>query len=381
MTHHRHARPHPDAARDDADVGGLPDRPTAYEWLRCDADGANCAAIAGAKGNAYVLTKADEGSTIRVTMTATNTTGTGESTPTPTAVGRRRRCRSTVAPPVDQRQRRHRPDADRRARAPGRTTTDTSYAFAWQRCAADGTGCAPIAGATTADLQARPPTTSARRSGDRHRDQPGRHDDRDLGRRRRRSRPPRRPPTRCRPSAAWRRSARSLSATTGTWTGIAANVKTTFWRCTTACAAIQTGTDRTYTLTPADAGYKIRASVTGVGPGGDDDDLRDGHPRPGQVGHRRHRGRRRRARLAEGLHRHRAGEGRGQDPGRRRHRDGHRHAGQDARATGPGPARPPSTTCTKPVKLGTQGRSSSRSPSTPARRSASSSPKEVVFGA
>ena len=28
------------------------------------------------------------------------------------------------------------------------TTTDTTYANAWQRCAADGTGCAPIAAAT-----------------------------------------------------------------------------------------------------------------------------------------------------------------------------------------------------------------------------------------
>ena len=68
--------------------------PTAYtyEWQRCDADGDNCVAIAGAKGNAYVLAKADEGATIRVKMGATNTTGTGDSTSEPTgavaAVGR-----------------------------------------------------------------------------------------------------------------------------------------------------------------------------------------------------------------------------------------------------------------------------------------------------
>ena len=57
-----------------------------YEWQRCDADGANCAAIAVRKGNAYVFTKADEDFTIRVRLTATNTTGTGESLSAPTAV-------------------------------------------------------------------------------------------------------------------------------------------------------------------------------------------------------------------------------------------------------------------------------------------------------
>ena len=48
------------------------DSPTtfAYQWKRCDADGDNCADIAGAKGATYVLVKADEGSTIKVRQDA-----------------------------------------------------------------------------------------------------------------------------------------------------------------------------------------------------------------------------------------------------------------------------------------------------------------------
>src|SRR6185436_2983100 len=60
----------------------------------------------------------------------------------------------------------------------------------------------------------------------------------------------------------------TVTATTGTWTGISAIVKTTFWRCGSTCTAIVTSTARSYTLVAADAGLKIRASVTGVGPGG-----------------------------------------------------------------------------------------------------------------
>ena len=141
-----------------------------------------------------------------------------------------------------------------------------------------------------------------------------------------------------------------MSATTGTWTGIAENVTTTFWRCTTASRRSSHGTDRTYTLTPADAGYKVRASVTGVGPGGTTTIYATailGPVKSATVGTCR---RGRRARLAEGRDGDRAGEGRGEDPGRRRHRNDHRHAGQGA-ATGPGPA-DGRTTCTKPVKLG-----------------------------
>ena len=49
----------------------------AYQWQRCNATGANCQSIGGASGQAYVLTAADVGSTIRVVETASNDVGAG----------------------------------------------------------------------------------------------------------------------------------------------------------------------------------------------------------------------------------------------------------------------------------------------------------------
>jgi hypothetical protein len=48
----------------------------AYQWQRCDATGASCAAIAGATAATYTVDAADAGSTLRVAVTATNATGT-----------------------------------------------------------------------------------------------------------------------------------------------------------------------------------------------------------------------------------------------------------------------------------------------------------------
>jgi hypothetical protein len=50
---------------------------TTEEWERCNASGANCAAIAGATGPSYTLTAGDVGATIRVQETAANADGVG----------------------------------------------------------------------------------------------------------------------------------------------------------------------------------------------------------------------------------------------------------------------------------------------------------------
>ncbi|HLY86205.1 MAG TPA: hypothetical protein VKO84_06825 [Gaiellaceae bacterium] len=47
----------------------------AVAWLRCDANGDSCATISGASGTTYVLTQADAGHTIRLSVTATSPTG------------------------------------------------------------------------------------------------------------------------------------------------------------------------------------------------------------------------------------------------------------------------------------------------------------------
>jgi hypothetical protein len=57
-----------------------------YRWRRCDANGANCSDISGATKKTYVLTAADQGTTLRVRVTARNSAGTASATSAPTAV-------------------------------------------------------------------------------------------------------------------------------------------------------------------------------------------------------------------------------------------------------------------------------------------------------
>jgi len=47
----------------------------AYQWQRCNAQGVNCASIAGVSGQAYTLTSADVGNRVQVYVTATNAGG------------------------------------------------------------------------------------------------------------------------------------------------------------------------------------------------------------------------------------------------------------------------------------------------------------------
>ncbi len=65
----------------------------ASQWLRCDTAGANCVPIPGATSSTYVVTTADVGSTLVVSVTATNAAGSATAQSLPTAVV------ATAAPP------------------------------------------------------------------------------------------------------------------------------------------------------------------------------------------------------------------------------------------------------------------------------------------
>jgi hypothetical protein len=58
----------------------------AYQWLRCDSSGANCAAISGATSQSYLLVSADVGRTMRVKVTASNSAGSASAQSAPTAL-------------------------------------------------------------------------------------------------------------------------------------------------------------------------------------------------------------------------------------------------------------------------------------------------------
>ena len=118
----------------------------AYQWQRCDADGTNCADIAGETGSSYVLADDDAGHTVRVEVTYTNAAGsdTGHSTPSAVVQGN---------PPVNTTD----PSLSGTARDGQALTLDDGAwngtpalvpTYQWQRCDASGNACADIAGET-----------------------------------------------------------------------------------------------------------------------------------------------------------------------------------------------------------------------------------------
>ncbi|MCW3028692.1 MAG: hypothetical protein JWN81_1903 [Solirubrobacterales bacterium] len=116
-----------------------------YQWLQCE--GTSCLPIPGATGQAYVLTKGDDGHTIEVEETASNAGGPGN----PAASGRTEAVKplpppaSTAVPTITG------------TPQQGQTLTEhhgtwtnepTGYAYQWLQCDAVGGGCLPIGGAT-----------------------------------------------------------------------------------------------------------------------------------------------------------------------------------------------------------------------------------------
>lgn len=117
----------------------------AYQWQRCDTAGANCASIAGAVSQSYMVVDPDIGSTLRVSVVAQNAAGSA------TAVS----AATSVVPAVGAPSNTSLPTISGTAQI-GQTLTagtgiwagsPTSFGFQWQRCNASGTSCADIPGA------------------------------------------------------------------------------------------------------------------------------------------------------------------------------------------------------------------------------------------
>jgi len=58
----------------------------AYQWQRCDKNGASCNAITGATSASYALTSSDQDNTLRVRVTASNSAGSSSATSVPSGV-------------------------------------------------------------------------------------------------------------------------------------------------------------------------------------------------------------------------------------------------------------------------------------------------------
>jgi hypothetical protein len=116
----------------------------AYEWLRCEADGTACSTIAGATASVYQLTTADDGHAIRSAVSATNGIGTSayvQSTPTGAVVMLPAATSNPVLSGVAA-------VGKALATTNGTWNTGASFTYQWLRCAADGSGCGAIAGAS-----------------------------------------------------------------------------------------------------------------------------------------------------------------------------------------------------------------------------------------
>jgi subtilisin family serine protease len=133
-----------------ASTGAWKESPTtyAYQWLRCDASGSNCAAIALATISSYTLVEADAGATLRVAVVASNAAGSSAPATSSQTTTVTWKVPISAAPP-----------AITGSAQSGQTLSastgswsgvPTAFAYRWLRCNASGASCAAIAGASAA---------------------------------------------------------------------------------------------------------------------------------------------------------------------------------------------------------------------------------------
>jgi hypothetical protein len=124
----------------------------AYQWLRCDTNGANCTAIAGETGTARTVDAGDVGSRLRFRVTATNGVGTATAQSNATAVvtgsgGGAGAPVNTALPTVTGT-----PAAGQALTASAGSWSGAApitFTYQWLRCDANATTCSPIPGETT----------------------------------------------------------------------------------------------------------------------------------------------------------------------------------------------------------------------------------------
>ncbi len=120
----------------------------AYQWYRCDTNGAHCSSVHGATRGTYTQVRKDVGHTLGLTVRATDTTGTTSAyAPLAGLVG------APGATPVATRQP---PESGEpivgqvlKVEAGAWSATPSALEYAWRRCNANGRLCTTVSGATT----------------------------------------------------------------------------------------------------------------------------------------------------------------------------------------------------------------------------------------
>jgi len=121
----------------------------AYQWLRCNSQGASCGSIGGATRSSYTLTRGDVGHSLRLRVTASNAAGASQALSDATAViaSLGTAPANTGAPTLSG----SALQGDTLTASTGRWngSTPLQYAYAWLRCDQNGNHCATISGATS----------------------------------------------------------------------------------------------------------------------------------------------------------------------------------------------------------------------------------------
>jgi hypothetical protein len=114
----------------------------AYQWRRCDSDGAACVDVGGASGQSYLVGSADVGSTLRVLVTGSNVAGSSAATSAQTVVVVGNPPVNTAVPTVSgSAQVGQTLSADP---ATWSGTQPISFAYQWRRCDSGGANCVNI---------------------------------------------------------------------------------------------------------------------------------------------------------------------------------------------------------------------------------------------
>jgi hypothetical protein len=245
---------------------GTPTITYARQWNRCNSGGTGCVAISGATGTTYVVTTADIGSKLNVTVTASNAAGSASSSSVVTALVVGAAPANTVLPVISGTAKEGQLLSVTTGTWTGSPTI--TYTYQWQSCtptcttisgatastyrlvaaqvgktikavvtATNGTGSASATSAATATVTTGAPVNTAL-------------------------------PV----VTGTTTQGQVLSSTTGTWAGTATITYARQWkRCDSvggSCTNISGATGTTYTLVAADVGNTIKLTVTatnGVG--------------------------------------------------------------------------------------------------------------------